>query len=215
MLVSVALVVGMLGTASADGIYVYEAFGGTDVHDELAADMQSAFRIRLGVGVRRRNWAVEGWMAGALDFSANTSHGASPSPSCEYGCGYDVPPSHHHDDNDALFTYGLDLKYFAPLSRNIELYVRGGLSRGILSDGHTGNGMGVGAGIQIKGRVPALGLLFWPLFFTDWGPKITAAAFLDNGAEFYRLHSYDGGYHSSIDARLTHLTVGFGFGSDF
>ena len=41
-----------------------------------------------------------------------------------------------------------------------------------------GRGLGVGAGIQLKGKVPAIGFLFFPLFFADWGPKVTAALFV-------------------------------------
>ncbi len=216
-LVPLLLVCLLTARAAADGAYVTESFGGTDVHDELGAQMGSAFRFRVAVGVRRGRWAVEGWMAGALGIEGgHHHHGASPRPPCEIHCYEPSTPDAMTSGANGLFMYGLDLKYLAPLARNLEVYVRGSMSRGLLDGDYAGRGLGVGAGIQVKGKVPAIGFLFWPLFFTHWGPKLTAAAFIDDGFEFYRLHrGGDFGSGDSIDARLSHLTVGFAVGSDF
>ncbi len=195
-----AALVGRATPASADGIYFFEQLGGADVHDELGATFEGArFHARAGLGLRRRAWALEGWI-GAYDS----------------GAPYDGGERIRSD----LFTYGLDLKYHARLTRHLELYVRGGLSRGELRQyegvSYAGRGAGVGAGIQVRGKVSVLGFLFWPLFFSGVGPKISAALYLDNGVEFYRLHrdgDFDSG--SSIDARLTSTTLGFRLGYGF
>ncbi len=211
--INVAVAVGMAASiqlaspapAAADGIYFFEAFGGTDIRDELGADIDNAFRIKAGVGLRRRAWALEGWVGGHIPGASDRQ--------LETSAGY-------VDDNGELFTYGLDLTYHARVTRHLEVYVRGGLSRGELrhfqGESYAGRGLGVGAGVQLKGKVSALGFLFWPLFFSGVGPKVSAALFLDNGAEFYRLHrdgDFDSG--SSIDARLTSMTLGFKLGYGF
>jgi hypothetical protein len=96
------------------------------------------------------------------------------------------------------------------------VYLRGSAMVGGLDragfDSFEGRGLGVGAGVQLKGKGSVLGLLFWPLFFTNVGPKMTAALWLDSGYEFYRLH---GDRPTAIDAQLSTLTFGFALGSDF
>lgn len=70
-------------------------------------------------------------------------------------------------------------------------------------------------GLQLKGKGSVLGLLAWPLFFLiRKGPMMTAAIYLDEGYDFYRLHSGNR-IHDAIDAQLTHFTLGFAVGSDF
>ena len=71
-----------------------------------------------------------------------------------------------------------------------------------------------GAGVQLRGKVRALGFLYWPLFFVPAGPKVDAAIFIDHGVEFDRLHAVTGP-ERSIDARFTRLTIGFHVGGDF
>src|SRR5207244_10566540 len=107
------------------------------------------------------------------------------------------------------------LKYLAPLSAHFDAYLRGTISAGVADgalEGYEGRGLGFGAGVQLKGKVRALGFLWWPLFFTGIGPKVTAALYLDDGYEFYRLH---GPAPVAVDAALTHMTLGFAVGSDF
>jgi hypothetical protein len=55
-IVALALALCMLAprAAAADGLYFTESFGGTDVRDELSAHAGSAFRVRVGLGVRRK-----------------------------------------------------------------------------------------------------------------------------------------------------------------
>lgn len=221
-----AVVCAAAAAAHADGLYVSESFGGTDVKDELASSMGSALRLRFAAGYRHKNWAIEGWLGGSFGLTGDGHHGGAPYPDSPTtcggkGCGGGGGGSGYYDGTSysspsSLFTYGVDVKYLRPVARHVELYLRGGLSRGVLDDGdYAGRGLGLGAGVQIKGRVPALGFLFWPLFFTGWGPKVTAAAFIDDGFEFYRLHRGGVDGAGAIDARLNHLTIGFAVGSDF
>jgi hypothetical protein len=195
-------------TAAADGFYYSEALGGGQVKDELSAYIRGTFRARVALGMRRGSWALEAYVSGDAPFD-----GGDPQGGC---C---VPPGGSTGRVASLFTYGLDLKYLQPIAKHFDLYLRGGLShaylRGALDDRYDGRGLGVGAGIALKGRVPLLGLLFWPLFFTDLGPKCTAALFVDDGYDFYRLHEGGRLDAAAIDGQLTHVTVGFAVGSDF
>ncbi len=211
-LVLVALVT---QTAVADGLYFSESLGGTDVKDQLAPYMGSAARFRIAGGYRKRNLAFELWFAADLNAESYVQYDASPSyevttPEGYHGTGY--YGDYTHDHATSVESYGLDVKWLHPVSRGLEVYVRGGLSKGY-ADGldASGRGLGVGAGAQLKGKVPALGFLFWPFFFTDFGPKITAAVFVDTTYEFYRFH---GATHTT-DAQLSHLTLGFAVGNDF
>ena len=84
-----------------------------------------------------------------------------------------------------------------------------GVATGAL-EGYGGRGLGAGAGIQLKGKVPALGFLFFPLFFpADVGPKVTAALYLDTGYSFYRLRDSGG---ATIDVQINSMTGGFSVG---
>lgn len=214
VLLSLLLVCATSSAALADGFFVTESAGGTDITDELSASVSSAVRVRLSAGYRHRNWALEGWFAANMGTGSEGGYaGSSPSACGPERC---YQPDGIHG-GATLVTYGLDLKYLKPVSRHLELYLRGGLSRGVLDgDGdYAGRGLGLGAGAQLSGKVPALGFLFWPFFFTDLGPKVTAAVFVESGYEFYRLHrdGIDGA--GSIDAQLNHLTIGFAVGNDF
>jgi hypothetical protein len=191
-LVAALVLAATVSTASADGFYYSEGFGGTRIHDELSAFTPDAFRIRVALGMRRREWAYEAWFAGNL---SNEVYG---------------------DEQPNLITGGVDLKYIQPVSRHLEVYLRGSAMVGGLEgadlDAFSGRGLGVGAGVQLEGKGSILGLLWWPLFFTNVGPKMTAALWLDSGYEFYRLH---GDRPTAIDAQLSTLTFGLAVGSDF
>lgn len=190
--------------ARADGFYYTESVGGTKIKDELGNHVDSALRVRISLGTRQGSWALEAWLAG--DISLELADG-------------DRYSYRNHDAS--LMQYGLDLKYLQPLSEHFEVYLRGSMSRAVTDhmhglDDYAGRGLGVGAGIQVKGKVRALGFLAWPLFFTGWGPKVTAALFIDDGYDFYRLHKHgDLQNGAAIDAQLTHMTFGFAVGSDF
>ena len=59
---------------------------------------------------------------------------------------------------------------------------------------------------------PLLGMLLWaPLFLTSRGPRVIGSLYLDQGFDFYRL-ARDG---RQLDARIGHVTIGFGVGSGF
>lgn len=200
--------VGAAAPARADGVYFTEGFGGTRFENELGQFVDGAFRLRLSMGFRARRIAVEGFIGGDLsDGNANV-----------------VPEGRAPD----TFTYGLDVKYNVPISRLWEVYFRGSASRmsidGSLLDGYSGRGLGVGTGLQVKGKAPLLGMFYPPLLLVcvvsdackrgKLGPNGTIAAFIDQGYDFYRLH--DGqGTRGSIDAEATRWTIGFAIGSDF
>jgi hypothetical protein len=195
--------------AAADGSYFTMGFGPGDVGSELRDYSATSFRIRAGAGHRIGNVAVEGFIGGDIfdDFSI---HDAS--------------------------TVGLDLKYILPLSSHFQAYVRGSASRMSTSVGdrgyddcstcaspdwgyydgraYAGRGLGAGAGLQLRGKVRAIGFLYWPLFFVPAGPKVNAAFYVDHGYDFYRLHPEDG-RGGSIDAKLYRWTFGFNVGQDF
>jgi hypothetical protein len=194
--------------AAADGSYFTMGFGPGDVSNELGTYAGSAFRIRAGAGHRIGNVAFEGFIAGDI-FDDYTMNDAS--------------------------TVGLDVKYILPLSRNFQAYVRGSASRMSTNLGsggyddcyscgndwgyydgreYSGRGLGAGAGLQLRGKVRAIGFLYWPLFFVPAGPKVNASIFLDHGYDFYRLHPEDG-RGGTVDAELERWTFGFTVGQDF
>jgi hypothetical protein len=217
MRAALALLLVALSTHSAlaDGAYFTESLGGTDVKDQLSPYMDNAARFRIAGGYRKGNLAFELWFAADLNAEPYDAYDASPSyevttPDGYHGTGY--YGDYTHDHATSIESYGLDAKWLHPISPGLEVYVRGGLSKGY-ADGldASGRGLGIGAGAQLKGKVPALGFLFWPFFFTNIGPKVTAAAFVDTTYEFYRFH---GATHTT-DAQLSHLTVGFAIGNDF
>jgi len=212
-LLTLAVLVLATQTAVADGVYFTESVGGTDVKDELSAYMESAVRIRIAGGYRSKNLAFELWFAGDLNTTPQYSaYDESPSYEVSTPNGGGTYNPSHYDSQTSLASYGFDVKYLQPLARNLEMYVRGGLSKGYASGlDAEGRGLGVGAGIQLKGKVPVLGFLFWPLFFTGLGPKVTAAVFVDTQYEFYRFH----GPTHTTDASLNSLTLGWAVGNDF
>jgi hypothetical protein len=184
------------------------------ISDEMSRHMSGAVRIRAALGYRRNQLAFELWAAGGIGWSSQDSYATSsgylsqtdttqPSPGGEGG--------HYHGDTGGIAMVGVDVKYIKTVSPHFEVYAKGGLSRAYAGQIGSGPGLGVGAGAQIKGKVPVIGFLFWPLFFTGLGPKCTAALFAETGYEFYRLH----GYSRATDAQITSWTLGFAVGSDF
>lgn len=197
------VVLASAASARADGLYYFEGVGGTKVHDELSAYMTDGVNIRVGLGMRRHEWAYELYFAGNIN---------------------SVPDERASD----LIAGGLNIKYIQPLASHLEVYLRGSAMLGggtQALEGWSGRGLGAGAGIQLKGKGSVLGLLWWPLFFTNVGPKMTAALWLDTGYEFYRLHgdrpsapkNSEAGLRpaSAIDAQVSTVTLGFALGTDF
>ena len=186
--------------ARADGLYFTEAFGGTRFKNHLSAYADGAFQLHAGLGYRARRMSVEAWIG--ADITDEYGPEASPSPT----------------------TYGLDFKYAFKVSAHVEAYLRGSMSRmeideGLLG-GYGGRGLGGGAGIQLKGKVPLLAMLYPPIALVclipntcrKLGPMGTAAIYADEGWDFYRLHREGS---ASIDAEAARWRIGFAIGSDF
>lgn len=196
--------------AQADGTYFAFGMGPGEVSDELGTRVHDTISARIGLGHRLGNWAFEGYLA--------------PESSVD---------GHDHDGGGRDFAFeavrlGVDARYILPISKHLQVYARGGLSKmsATLTDhdgprdsfgtDYAGRGFGGGAGVQLRGRVRALGFLYWPLFFLPAGPKVDAALTIDHGVDFYRLHREDTPERpNSIDARFTRLHIGFQVGADF
>lgn len=198
----VLVLLAVAAPAAADGFYFTESLGGSDIKGPFADHISSAFHARIALGMRRGAWAIESHFG---------VHEALEDRSSE-------PYSYQRN---ALTTYGIDLKYIQPLSsEHLELYLRGGLRYGVINDdselqAYGGRGVGGGAGIQLKGKIRALGFLCFPFFFLKVGPKITGSLYIDASYSFFRLHR-DGDLDApGIDARITTLSGGFAVGSDF
>jgi hypothetical protein len=188
--------------ARADGWYFTEGVGGTRVQGPMAEFFSGpAIHLRVGAGRKIDRLAVEAYFAVTSPLAGRHRF---------QGVTYDA------------LSWGLDLRYVVPLSPYVSAYARGGLGKMTLEGGwlgwerggsdYTGRTLSGGAGVQVSGKVRALGLLFFPLFFTDWGPKVTAAAWLDTGRQYVRLHNPTA---RSLDGELASWTFGIGLGSDF
>jgi hypothetical protein len=201
--------------ARADGFYFSEAFGPGVVRDQLSQHLDSAtFRLKVALGFRAGDWALEPFIATEMT-NLDASYGNQP----------------------ALTAYGIDVKRIMRVSSHVSVYVRGSMSHLATPDqapccvldttaalldgdiyGYSGRGLGVGVGAQISGKVPVLGLLAWPLFFTNLGPKMNAGLFIEDSYDYYRLQPsvrFEDGSRGTIDAAITRWTFGFAVGSDF
>jgi hypothetical protein len=203
---SLVAVVLFTGAARADGIYFKESFGVGRARGALAPLVGNALHTRLGVGARLGWVAIEPWLGTDLQTEREGAFkglvGGEPAEGLA-----------------DLAQYGIDLKAIASLHQTadvvVESYVRGGASlaggTGAL-DGYSGEGLGIGAGMQLRGRVRALGFLWAPLFFAKRGPKLTGALFIDQGYEFVWLRHRDA---MPVTARVGSISVGFAVGSAF
>jgi hypothetical protein len=204
LLVAVAITVPAT-LAAADGYYFTEQLGSSHVSNEGAAQLSDGLSIRAALGMRRRNWAVELWVGGHESGDTFKPRGASDCIEC----------GGNYSQSSGLFAVGADVKYLVPLLSHVEGYIRGGLSHGSASgtlEGYEGRGLGGGVGVQLKGKVSALGLLWAPLFFVPFGPKITGSIYVDSGIDFFRLNR---GSDATLDTQLNTLRFGFALGSDF
>ena len=196
----VCLVLAVPAPARADGLYFTESFGGAKTDNELARFTDGGFRIKWALGYRAKRVALEAWLG--LDLPAEADVAAQ---------------------DPELMTYGLDAKYAFRIAGRLEAYARGSMSRmevdtGSLT-GYGGRGLGVGTGLQIKGKAPWVLLIYPPAALVclipdtckKMGPKATVAVFVDQGYDFYRLH----GPGPAIDAEVTRWTLGFAVGGDF
>lgn len=186
--------------AQADGWFFSEGFGTSEVGGELGEVMDGTANVRIALGRRFGKWAIEGFMmANMMDGQAGLLEGGF----------------------HAATGYGLSARYMFPVSERTELYLRGGLHKIRMDievndpwadDEFSGRAFHFGAGAMIKGKVPVLGLLALPLLFTNYGPKMTGALWVEANQQFTRLHNIN---YDSIDASISSLTVGFSVGSDF
>jgi hypothetical protein len=198
----IALIAAIGGTAHADGAYVTESFGVATGRGVLAGMLGNPLHLRVGLGMRLGNVAVEPWILSDLQTDRMGAFkgivGGEPVPGSA--------------DINAM---GLDAKYIIPLDRHLEVFVRGGPlvaeGNGALA-GYRGRGLGVAGGAQLTGQVRALGFLWSPLFFLKRGPMVTGALLLDAGYDAYFLRRSGG---VPIDARVGHVSVGFAVGSAF
>lgn len=192
--------------AETPGFYFIESFGVGKAKGELQPFVGNAIHTRIGFGARWRFLAIEPWISSDLQFD-------------RVGAWRYFVGGEPEDGKADLAYYGLDAKLIAPLYKaptgaRLEGYVRGGgrlvSATGALAD-YTGHAYGMAAGFQLTGRVRALGFLFTPLFFSKRGPKVTGALFMEQGWDFIRI----GDGMTTIDARVGHVSLGFGVGSKF
>jgi len=189
-------------TARADdGWYYEESFGVSSARGGDVPSLNPALRVRLGLGWRSGQLSLEPWAAGDLTFDRDDAR---------FGIAGGEPSAGAAD----LAQFGLDAKYIAPLDAHLAVYVRAGPRFGD-GDGSLatayGPGFGAGTGIQLTGRVRALGLLFAPLFFVHRGPTITAAVFVDEGLDVYWLSTDQ----ATLRVPIVSSNFGFAFGSAF
>lgn len=71
--------------------------------------------------------------------------------------------------------------------------------------------LAAGGGLQLRGRVRALGFIWTPLFFVKRGPHVTGALFVDYGYERLDLTRAD----RELLVKANHLVMGFAVGSAF
>ena len=192
-----------LSEARADGWYFTEGAGQSELDGEMSNYFEGgALAARLSIGRRTGNWSFEAFLMGTELEGRRVFSGNSYT----------------------AMTVGLDAKYHVPLGfPGGSVYLRGGLDKMSLNStfgdfdqpratSYAGRGIDYGVGIQVKGKIPAVGFLFWPLFFTDIGPKITGALWFDTSKQFVRLHHPQG---PSLDGDFATWTIGFAVGSDF
>jgi hypothetical protein len=187
--------------AAADGFYFFEGLGVSHYRDDLADHIgDTGLNIRGGIGWRLGHIAIEGFARAEIGpLVAHTTTAERSSTPIADG------------PDGGLGIVGLDIKVLQPLSKHWTAYARAGLSKMMTDDGYAGRGVGATAGIQVAGKVPALGFLWAPLFFFNKGPKVHAALWLEASTSFHRLHG-DG---PTVDARIDGWTFGFSVGQDF
>ncbi len=188
--------------AGDDGLYFAESFGVGMARGDLRPFMGNPLHMRIAIGGRLGNVAVEPWVSSDLQMDRDGAF---------RGIVGGEPAAGTAD----LASYGIDAKYSIQIDPHLSTYVRGGpmlaSATGAL-EGYDGYGFGVAGGFQISGQVRALGFLWSPLFFLKRGPLITGSLYLDQGYDFYRLKMRGA---PAINAHVGHVNVGFSLGSSF
>jgi len=187
--------------AYADGFYYSQAYGISSARGEGAAPLGESLQLRIALG-----WRFGAFTVGPL-LGANL---AVERDNAYFGIVGGDPTM---GDSD-LKTYGLDGRYHATLHDHLVMYVRGGprYASGLGAlDGYSGFGAGVGTGVQLTGRVRALGFVFAPAFFMTKGPMITASVFLDENVDWYQLR----GHAMTVAMPIVGTSIGIAAGSHF
>ena len=203
MVAILGVATGWTGVASADqGPYIAESFGVGHAGGRLAGPVGTALHVRVSLGMRLGNFAIEPWVASDLQ-------------TARAGAFLGVVGGDPADGTADLESIGLDVKYIVPVYEHVEVFVRGGPmvteGNGAL-EGYRGRGLGVAGGVQVTGKVRALGFLWAPLFFLRRGPMATGALFLDAGYDVSALRKP---FAEPLDAAIAHLSIGFAVGSAF
>jgi hypothetical protein len=195
-------VIAIPAARAGNGLYVAESFGAGAGRGPLEGVVGGALHVRIGLGMRFGNFAVEPWIASDLQTDRNGGFkgliGGTPS-----------------DGSADIELKGIDAKYIIPLDSHIDVFVRGGP---LLADGngalagYHGSGVGVAGGAQLTGRVRALGFLWAPLFFVKRGPMVTGALFLDAGYDATYLRMAGA---RALNAGIAHVSIGFAVGTGF
>lgn len=189
-------------TAHADGFYYSQSYGISSARGDGADVLGKSLQVRIALG----------WRFGALTVGPLISGNIAVQRDDAYlgFIGGDPPMG----DSD-LESYGLDARYHATIRDHLVMYVRGGprfaRAEGAL-DGYSGFGAGVATGVQLTGRVRALGFLFLPLFFAKKGPLITASVFVDESVDWYSLSARD---MPALTMPLVGTSIGIAAGSHF
>ncbi len=162
--------------ARADGLYVTEQLGVSRTGGELGDYFGGDVAGHIGLGLHLDGWAFEG----SVHVDELEGRGAFAG------------------DRYEAVAWGAGVRRLFPVSPWVRLYARGGVEHvrvaepgatdGALGDGYAGRGLTWGGGMMLSGRVPLVGFLFPPLFFTDIGPEVSAGAWLDAGDRLLSLH---------------------------
>lgn len=197
-------------TAHADGFYYSQAYGISSARGDGASMLGESLQLRIALG-----WRFGALTVGPL-ISANL---AGERDHAYFGLVGGDPAA---GDSD-LKSYGIDARYHIAIEDNLALYIRGGprYASGLGAlDGYAGFGAGIATGVQLSGRVRALGFLFAPLFFMKKGPMVTASVFIDESLDWYRLavpamHELSSSRSSSLSLPLLGTSIGLAAGSHF
>lgn len=202
MRLSALALVLVASSAHADGFYYSQSYGISSARGDGADGLGKSLQLRIALGWRFDALTVGPLLSGNLAVERDDAY---------FGFVGGVPTM---GDSD-LKVYGFDARYHATIRDNLVMYVRGGpryASADGALDGYSGFGVGGGTGIQLTGRVRALGFLFAPMFFMKKGPLITASVFLDESVEWYSLAASD---MPTLSVPIVGTSIGIAAGSHF
>jgi hypothetical protein len=188
-------------TAHADGFYYSQSYGISSARGEGASMIGESLRLQIAFG----------WRFGALTVGpVFTGHVAAQRDDAYF---FGIVGGDPTEGDSDMEVFGLDARYHARLHDNLVMYVRGGprYASGIGAlDGYRGFGLGAATGVQLTGRVRALGFLFAPLFFMTKGPMVTASVFFDQNVDYYQLEGM-----TELSMPVIGTSIGIAAGSHF